>query len=172
MSRFITLILPAFITMSFISGDLRAVDTNEAVTFTIKNFGINTGGGIKGLKGIIKWYAVDPAASVFNVTVDAGTINTGIEMRDNHLKKDEYFDVEKYPVISFVSTTVSASNLTGNLTIKGVTKQVSFPFTVKPSNGGYLFEGAFIINRKDFGIGGGSVSLSNSIMINLKVQAK
>lgn len=172
MRRFFILFLPAFIAMSFISGDLRPVDTNEAVTFTIKNFGINTSGGIKGLRGIIKWDAANPSASVFNVTVDATTINTGIEMRDNHLKKDEYFDVEKYPVISFVSTTVSASNLTGNLTIKGVTKEISFPFTVKPSNGGYLFEGTFVLNRKDFGIGGGSVSLSNSVTVNLKVQAK
>lgn len=172
MGRFITFILPVFMAMSFTSGDLKPVDTNEAVTFTIKNFGINTSGGIKGLKGIIKWDPANPSASVFNVSVDVSTINTGIEMRDSHLKKDEYFDVEKYPDINFVSTAVTASNLTGNLTIKGVTKQVSFPFTVKPSNGGFLFEGTFSINRKDFGIGGGSVSLSNSVKINLKVQAK
>lgn len=172
MRRFFILFLPAFIVMSFVSGDLKPVDSNEAVTFTIKNFGINTSGGIKGLKGVIKWDAANPATSVFNVTVDATTINTGIEMRDNHLKKDEYFDVEKYPVISFVSTAVTASNVTGSLTIKGVTRQVSFPFTVKPSGGGYLFEGSFTINRKDFGVGSGSVSLSNSVTVNLKVQAK
>jgi polyisoprenoid-binding protein YceI len=167
-----TLLLPAFITMSFVSGDLKPVDSNEAVNFTIKNFGINTNGGFKGLKGTIKWDAVNPAASVFNVTVDANTISTGIEMRDEHLKKDEYFNTEKYPVISFISTAVSAGNLTGNLTIKGITKQVSFPFTAKPSNGGYLFEGAFNINRKDYDIGGSSVSLSNNVTVNLKVQAK
>jgi polyisoprenoid-binding protein YceI len=172
MHKFFTLLLPAFISMSFVSADLKPVDATEAVTFTIKNFGINTNGEIKGLKGTIKWDAANPAASVFNVSVDVNTINTGIEMRDTHLKKEEYFNVEKYPVISFVSTAVSAGNITGNLTIKGVTREVSFPFTVKPSDGGYLFEGEFFVNRKDFGIGGGSVSLGNTVTVNLKVQAK
>ena len=89
-----------------------------------------------------------------------------------HLRKEEYFNTAKYPTINFVSTAITASNVTGNLTIKGVTKQISFPFTVKPSAGGYLFEGSFEINRRDFGIGGGSVSLSNNATVNLKVQAK
>jgi polyisoprenoid-binding protein YceI len=172
MRKFFTLILPAFFTMSFITADLKPVDATESVTFTIKNFGINTSGEIKGLKGTIKWDAANPSASLFNMSVDVNTINTGIDMRDAHLKKEEYFNAEKYPVITFISTAVNASNITGNLTIKGVTKPVSFPFTVKPSNGGYLFEGEFAINRKDFGIGGGSVSLSNSVTVNLKVQAK
>lgn len=158
--------------MSFTSSDLKPVDASEAVTFTIKNFGINTSGEFKGLKGTIKWDASNPSASVFNVTVDANTINTDIDMRDDHLRKEEYFNIAKYPTINFVSTAVNANNVTGNLTIKGVTKQISFPFTVKPSAGGYLFEGSFEINRRDFGVGSGSVSLSNNVTVNLKVQAK
>lgn len=167
-----TSIIIAIASMAFVSAELKPVDTSEAVTFTIKNFGINTKGEVKGLKGTIKWDAANPAASVFNVTVDAKTINTGIEMRDNHLRKDEYLDTDKYPVISFASTSVTANNMKGNLTIKNVTKEINFPFTVKPSNGGYLFEGEFEINRRDFGVGGGSVSLSNNLKVSLKVQAK
>jgi len=166
------LLIASITAMAFTSSELKPVDANEAVTFTIKNFGINTNGELKGIRGTIKWDAANPSASVFNVTVDANTINTGIDMRDNHLRKEEYLNVEKYPFISFVSTAVSANNVTGNLTIKGVTKQVSFPFTVKPSTGGFVFEGSFSINRRDFGVGGGSVSLSNSVTVNLKVQAK
>lgn len=158
--------------MAFKSSDLKPVDSNEAVTFIIKNFGINTSGEFKGLKGTIKWDAQNPSASVFNVTVDANSINTGIDMRDSHLRKEEYFNVEKFPVITFTSTAVTSNAVTGNLTIKGITKQISFPFTVKSSAGGYLFEGSFDINRRDFGIGGGSVSLSNNVTVNLKVQAK
>ncbi|MEP6845554.1 MAG: YceI family protein [Panacibacter sp.] len=172
MRKIFTLLLPAFAAMSFTSSDLKPVDAAESITFVIKNFGINTQGEIKGLKGTIKWDPANPAASVFNVTADANTLNTGIEMRDNHLKKEEYFDVEKYPVISFASTGVSTGSITGNLSMKGVTKQISFPFTAKPSGGGYLFEGNFTINRKDFGIGSGSMSLSNTVIVNLKVQAK
>jgi polyisoprenoid-binding protein YceI len=172
MRNFFTLIIASVVVMSFTSSDLKPVDASEAVTFAIKNFGINTNGEFKGLKGTIKWDPSNPSASVFNVTVDANTINTDIDMRDSHLRKEEYFNTEKYPTINFVSTAVTANNVTGNLTIKGVTKQISFPFTVKPSAGGYLFEGSFEINRRDFGVGGGSVSLSNSATVNLKVQAK
>lgn len=172
MRKFFTLIIASVAIMSFKSADLRPVDSAEAVTFIIKNFGINTNGEFKGIKGTIKWDAANPSASIFNVTVDANTINTGIDMRDNHLRKEEYFNVEKYPVISFVSTAITSNNVTGNLTLKGVTKQISFPFTVKPSSGGYLFEGSFDLNRRDFGVGAGSVSLSNNVTVNLKVQAK
>ena len=166
------LLIASVTAMAFTSSELKPVDANEAVTFTIKNFGINTNGELKGIRGTIKWDAANPAASVFNITVDANTINTGIDMRDNHLRKDEYLDVEKYPSISFVSTAVTANNVKGDLTIKGVTKQISFPFTVNLSASGYVFEGSFSINRRDFGVGGGSVSLSNNVNVNLKVQAK
>ena len=172
MRKFFTLLLPAFILVSFKNIDLKPFDADNAVTFAIKNFGINTNGEMKGLKGIIKWDDSNPSASVFNVTVDANSINTGIDMRDNHLRDEEYFNVKKFPVISFVSTAVTATNVTGNLTIKGITKQVSFPFTVKPSNGTYSFEGSFTINRKDFGVGGSSMSLGNNVTVNLKVLAK
>jgi len=172
MHRFFTLLLPAFVIMSFTVVNLKPVDAENAVTFTIKNFGINTNGEIRGLKGSIKWDAANPSASSFNVTADVATISTGIEMRDNHLKKEEYFDAEKYPTISFVSTAVTAGNVTGNLTIKGVTKNISFPFTATASNGGFIFEGEFMINRKDFGVGSSSMSLSNNVTVHLKVQAK
>jgi polyisoprenoid-binding protein YceI len=172
MRKFFTLLLPAFVIISFKNAELKPVDTDNAVTFAIKNFGINTNGEMKGLKGVIKWDDSNPAASIFNVTVDANSINTGIDMRDDHLRDEDYFDVKKYPVISFVSTAVSSTNVTGNLTIKGTTKQVSFPFTVKPSNGTYSFEGSFSINRRDFGVGSSSMSLGNNVTVNLKVQAK
>lgn len=172
MRKFFILLITAVAVLAFRSAELKPVDADEAVTFTIKNLGINTGGEFKGLKGTIKWDPSNPPASVFNATVDVNTINTGIDMRDNHLRKEEYFNVDQYPVISFESTAVTATNVTGNLTIKGITKQVSFPFTVKPSAGGYLFEGSFTINRRDFGVGGGSISLSNTVKVDLKVQAE
>src|SRR4051812_23015917 len=88
--------------------DLKPVDADDAVTFSIKNFGISTKGSFKGLKGSIKWDASDPANSSFNVSVDVKTINTGIDMRDNDLQKESYFYAEKYPTINFVSTVVGA----------------------------------------------------------------
>lgn len=161
----------SFVLFAFTSTDIKPVDTDGSVTFGIKNFGLNTTGQIKGLKGTIKWDAANPSASSFDVTVDVNTINTGIDSRDSHLKKEDYFDTDKYPTIHFVSTAVAAGNITGNFTIKGITKKVSFPFTVTPLGKGVLFSGSFSVNRKDFNVGGGSAVLGDNVNVALKVQA-
>ena len=154
---------------------LRPVDNDNAVTFVIKNFGVNTKGEFKGLKGAIQWNEENPAASTINVAVNTNTVNTGIDARDNHLKKDEYFDADKYPTLSFVSTSIAGNNgkyiTSGSLTIKGTTKTISFPFTATKTANGYLFSGSFTINRRDYGIGKGSMVLSDDVDVTLKVQA-
>jgi len=64
----------------------------------------------------------------------ASSIDTGVAARDNHLRTADFFDVEKYPQISFKSTKVEKKGneylITGDLTIKGITKQISFPFQI------------------------------------------
>lgn len=157
---------------------LTPVAADSKVHFVIKNFGIKTGGDFKGLKGNIKFYPANPAASAFDVTVDAGTIDTDNESRDEHLRKPEYFDAVTYKTIQIKSTKVTFSKTAGrfyvfaNLTIKGVTKPVEFGFSATPKNGGYVFNGEFQINRRDFGVGGSSVSLSDKLTVYLSVFAK
>jgi len=154
------------------------VDQLSDIKFTIKNLGFNVTGTFKGLAGTIRFNATDPGSSSFNVTIDANTVNTGTGARDNHLRKEEYFDVAKYPKISFVSKQVTASGknggytVTGNLTIKGVTKEISFPFTVTAKNDGLLFTGECKLNRRDFKVGGSSMVLSDNLVVSLKVFAK
>ena len=128
---FITVII-----CSFTGASLTPIDTEDAVTFTIKNFGLNTSGSFRGLKGNINWDATNFNACKFDVSIDANTINTGIDARDNHLRKEEYFDVEKYPLITFISTQISNGNISGNLTVKGVSKNISFPFIVAALSSG------------------------------------
>ena len=171
MKKYLLLLVPVVL-FSFSLSEFRPVDKTDSVTFTIKNFGISTKGEFQGLKGSIKWDAANPSNSSFDVNVDVNTINTGIDMRDKDLKEAKWFDVSKYPTINFKSTSVTATNVTGNLTIKGVTKQISFPFSVTPVASGYRFEGAFPLNRRDFGVGGGSFSLSDNVQVMLKVYAE
>lgn len=162
----------------FAQSSLTPVGTESKVHFVIKNFGIKTGGDFKGLKGNIKFYPANPAASVFDVTIDAATIDTDNESRDDHLRKAEYFDAATYKTITLKSTKVTLSKTAGrfylfaNLTIKGVTKPVEFGFSATPKNGGYVFDGGFKINRRDFGVGGSSVSLSDNLTMSLSVFAK
>ena len=153
-------------------------DEGSKVKFVIKNFGINTGGTFEGLQGSIAFDPSNPTSARFDVSVDASTIDTDISSRDNHLRKSEYFDVKTHPRIHFKSVRVSRSNnaeylyMVGTITIKGITKEVSFPFKAIPDNGGFRFEGDFKLNRRDFGVGGKSMSLGDEVVIDLKIYAK
>ena len=153
-------------------------DAGSKVRFVIKNFGINTGGTFDGLGGSITFDPASLAIASFNVSVDAKTVDTDMEARDNHLRKAEYFDVEKYPKISFRSTKITTTNKEGYLfmfgviTIKNISKEISFPFTQKSKDDGILFEGEFKLNRRDFGVGGKSFSMSDELTVELSIFAK
>ncbi|HLY69725.1 MAG TPA: YceI family protein [Puia sp.] len=175
MKQIILLLLPA-IMGNMVWAQYKPLDKGSSIQFTIKNFGINTGGSFTGLQGEINFDSHDLSAAKVNVSIDAGTINTDNETRDEHLRQDTYFDVKDYPRISFVSTKITASDKTGvlfifgKLTIKNQTREISFPFTVTPNGNGYLFKGTFNINRKDFGVGGTSI-ISNSLEVQLSILA-
>jgi polyisoprenoid-binding protein YceI len=153
-------------------------DAGSKVRFVIKNFGINTGGTFEGLAGSVVFNPANLAGASFNVSVDAKTVDTDMEARDNHLRKEEYFDVEKYPKLSFRSTKITTTNKEGYLfmfgviTIKNISKEISFPFKQTSKDGGILFEGEFKLNRLDFGVGGKSFSMSDELNVELSIFAK
>ena len=130
------------------------ITENSAVNFSIKNLAFNTvKGSFGGMKGEINFDKENLSESLFEVCVDATSINTGNNKRDEHLRKEDFFDVEKYPTICFTSTNISNSKMgytaKGNLTLHGVTKEVTIPFSIK----GSTFVGNFEILRKDYGVG-------------------
>ena len=112
-----------------------------------------------------KWEAniqLDPTnleASSVAIAIDASSLNTRVTMRDNHLRSDAFFDVAKYPTITFTSVSVKKTenpkilDITGDLTIRGTTKRVSVPaFMVFYDKGAGRFRGQFTVNRKDYGL--------------------
>lgn len=153
-------------------------DAGSKVRFVIKNFGINTGGTFEGLAGSIIFDPANLASASFSVSVDAKSVDTDLEARDNHLRKEEYFDVEKYPKLSFKSTKITTTNKDGYLfmfgviTIKNISKEISFPFKQTTKDGGILFDGEFKLNRRDFGVGGKSFSMSDELNVELSIFAK
>jgi polyisoprenoid-binding protein YceI len=157
--------------------EYKPTDTGSAVQFEIKNFGINTNGSFGGLDGKIVFDPKNVAGASFDVSIDAATINTGYARRDDHLNKESYFDVEKYPRIRLVSTGVTGPDksghyiLNGKLTIKATTKDVSFPFVVTTLGDDLIFKGDFPLNRRDFDVGGSS-PISNDLRVSLTVLAK
>jgi len=115
----------------------------------------------------------------FTLSADVNSINTGVEMRDNHLKGADFFDVEKYPALNFTTTSISKGQdgnytLTGDLTLRGITKSVTLnvkyngsvvnPMSKKTV---YGFTVTGTIKRSDFGIGGNlpEAILSNDIQL-------
>jgi polyisoprenoid-binding protein YceI len=158
------------------SQDFKPVDAGSSVKFKIKNFGFNTGGSFSGLQGTIHFEKDNLSASGFDVSIDANSINTDNDMRDNHLREENYFDVKKYPLIHFVSSLIKSARensfeVYGKLTIKDKTHDINFPFTFAQAADGLIFTGEFKINRKDYGIGGSS-TLSDNVSITLNVLAK
>ena len=155
----------------------KPVAEGTSLIFKVKNFGFNTSGFFTGINGAIQFDPANAAAASFDVTVDANTINTDNDSRDNHLREESYFDVKNHPDMHFVSTKVAPSNksgsfvMTGNLTIKTTTKSISFPFTATASGDGYVFTGDFKINRKDFNVGGSS-TISDNVDVSLIVATR
>lgn len=166
-----------FYAINIFAQALSVSDAGSSVEFKIKNFGITVDGSFKGLKGNITFDPKNTATAIFNLSVDANTVNTGIDSRDNHLRKEDYFNVAKFPVLSFTSLKVTSYgkddmfNVNGNITIKGVTKNISFPFIAVSKQNGYLFTGSFILNRRDFGVGSGSLILSDNLTISFSINA-
>lgn len=110
----------------------------------------------------------------FKIDVNANSINTDNNARDTHLKKEEYFDADRFPLIHFTTSRIESATaagylLYGTLFIKGISKQIVIPFTLKQRGEDYLFTGEFMLNRRDFNVGRGSLVLSDNLSVKLFV---
>jgi polyisoprenoid-binding protein YceI len=159
------------------SAQYKPTDQGSTIQFKIKNFGFSVSGSFTGLQGEMVFDPNNLSSCSFDVSIDANSINTDNGMRDDHLREESYFDVKNYPRIRFVSTKVTPSNkqgtlfIFGKLTIKKQTKEISFPFTATPADNGYIFKGAFKINRRDFDVGGSS-TISDNLEVDLNILGK
>ncbi len=149
---------------------------SSSIAFAIQNTGLTVNGTLSGLKGEINFNPEKYASSVIEVSVPVSSLKTGIEMRDTHLKKEEYFDANKYQEISLKSSFFGKRNdqYLGYfvLTIKGVSRNVTIPFSALSQNGLLILEGEFTMDRLDYKIGGKSLVLSNQVKVKIKVIVK
>jgi polyisoprenoid-binding protein YceI len=124
--------------------------------------------------------AADPLQSTVSATVQMASIDTGDEGRDGHLRTNDFFDIENHPTMTFRSTGITGSGsdfeLTGDLTLRGVTKSVTFDLefggvSTDPwgnTRAGFTVTGS--INRKDFDMSWNSVLETGGIAVGEKVQ--
>jgi polyisoprenoid-binding protein YceI len=122
----------------------------------------------------------DPSKSYATVTIDVASVDTRQPQRDDHLRTNDFFDAPTFPKITFVSTAVEKLDeetyrMTGDLTIKDVTKSVSIDFAYSGSatdpygNQRVGFEGSTVINRKDFGVNFNAVLETGGVMVSEKI---
>lgn len=149
--------------------------SKSKVSFDIKNAGLNVEGSFTGISGTVNFDAANLGGSSVEATIDASTVNTGIDMRDKHLKEEDYFEVSKYPTLKFVSSAFAKSgsgySVTGQMTIKDVTKTVTVPFTATTVGTTVTLKGTFEIDRRDYNVGGNSWIMGDEVKITLEVVA-
>jgi polyisoprenoid-binding protein YceI len=162
---------------------------HTAAGFSVKHMMIATvRGQFKGVTGTVNWDDQDVGKSTVDVTIDANTVDTGEPKRDADLKSANFFDVARYPTITFKSTKIekiSAAKMkvTGNLTIRGVTKPVVLDVegpsgAIKDpwGNTRVALNATTTVNRMDYGakwnanLDGGGVVVGDDVNINIDLE--
>ena len=177
--------------MSAIATPVRtfAIDkTHSEAIFQVRHLVTKVRGRFTDLGGSVSFDEAAPERSAVAFTIQAASIDTGTPDRDAHLRSEDFFHVEKYPTITFVSTGITASGgndyaVTGDLTMRGVTKRITLPVTYlgkakdpwgKEKLG---FETEVTLNRKDFGLvwnaalETGGFLVGDEVKISVSIQA-
>jgi polyisoprenoid-binding protein YceI len=162
---------------------------HTAAGFSVKHLMISTvRGQFKGVSGTVVWDDQDITKSKIDVTIDATTIDTSEPKRDEDLKSDKFFDVAKYPTITFKSKNIERVSsgklkIVGDLTIHGVTKEVVLdvegptgPIKDPWGNTRVAASAATRVNRQDYGvkwnanIDGGGVVVGDDVNITIDIE--
>jgi polyisoprenoid-binding protein YceI len=157
---------------------------HSSVNFQIRHMGVsNVHGSLDGLKGTVNFNEKDITKSSVDATIDATTISTGVDARDKHLKSPDFFDVDKFPTITFKSTSLTNTGgklqLIGDLTLHGVTKSVTLdvdgpapPQTDAKgkTRSGFSAEGT--LHRADFGVGSkfGAAMVGDDVKFSIDIE--
>ena len=186
MSRFsLTLVILAALAVSTTATaqDSWTIDpAHSSAQFSVKHLGVSTvRGAFTKVSGSAKYDAKDPSKTSIEATIDAASVDTRVEMRDNDIRSPNFLDVQKYPTITFHSKQVQAVDgklkVTGDLTIHGVTKEVVLdvegPTAEIKDPFGNMRIGASAtakINRRDFGVNGAPAMAGDEL--NLTIDAE
>jgi polyisoprenoid-binding protein YceI len=170
-------------------GEYKLDPAHSRIGFAVRHLEIAwVEGRFKDFSGTIRYDDQDITKSSVEFSAKVASIDTGVEPRDKHLRTADFFEVEKFPEMTFKSTRVERKGqdayvLHGDLTLKGVTKPVALPFTVAGAikdpwgNTRFGIEAQTKINRRDFGINygnalaGGGFDVGNEVTINLHLEA-
>jgi polyisoprenoid-binding protein YceI len=156
---------------------------HSSAQFSVRHLGVSTvRGAFTKVSGTVLYDPANLAKSSIQTTIEAASVDTRVEMRDNDLRSPNYFDVQKYPTITFQSKKIEAAGagklkVTGDLTIHGVTKEVvldvdgpSAPIKDPWGNQRRGASATTKINRMDFGVAGAPGMVGDDIIITLDIE--
>jgi polyisoprenoid-binding protein YceI len=164
-----------------ISGEYALDAAHSRLGFSARHAMVTTvRGAFKDFEGTAVIDTANPAASRVSLTIDASSIDTGQADRDGHLRSGDFFDVETFPKLTFVSTKVERDGdewaITGDLTIKDVTKPVTIVFEETGSatdpfgNQRVGFEGDVTVNRKDWNLTWNAALETGGVLVSEKIK--
>lgn len=164
------------------AADQYELDTTHAsVTFMISHIGLSeTHGRFNTMEGNFSIDSAKPADSRFSLTIDVASIDTNNKKRDDHLRSPDFFNAKQYPTLTFESTSVKPIDggyeVTGNLTLHGVTKPVRFAMqggkTAEFPQGTFRtgFTTALAIKRSDFGMNNALEAIGDDVRIAISFE--
>ena len=166
--------------MTTITPGTHTIDaTHSNVEFAVKHMMIST---VKGRFGDVSGTVTVPATGepAVDVTIKAASIDTRVDARDNHLRSQDFFDVEKFPTLRFVSTAATRTDdgytLVGDLTIRDVTRPVTLTVVEEGAgidpwgNAKSAFSAVGKINRSDFGLNWNAALETGGVLVSEEVK--
>jgi polyisoprenoid-binding protein YceI len=169
--------------LTFMSFTLQNVTNNYKInkSASIVQFKISDILGTAGVgyfdppKGIIQFDKSYPDNSKFRVSINVKSINTNNKLRDKDLLSERFFNAEKYPEMSFYSRSIIKTSdgfeVKGTIKIKNISKDISIPFKYIENGNDAYFESEFRLYRLDFGVGDDTKTISNDVLVRLKIAA-
>ena len=153
-------------------------EASELIFFATSRL-MNAEGRFTRFQGTVDADPANPTAGgKVSLKIETASIDTGIGMRDRHLRSDDFFDVERFPAITFESTRIEGTGrrllVTGTLTIKGVAREITVPVDVGVTPAALVATGELSINRADHGITYDSMvnPVGNTVRISFAVRAR
>lgn len=177
MVNFLKFLLP--ISLSLTANGVYAQQTlapeKSELRFSGKQMNVAQDGKFKKFTAKLNLDVKKPEASRAELLIDLNSIDLGSAEADEEVKRPSWFDVAKHPQAKFISTSVKAGaggkfEMSGKLTIKGITKDVVVPFTMKEAGGATTAEGAIEVKRLDFKIGDGAWADLETVANEVKIQ--
>jgi polyisoprenoid-binding protein YceI len=147
------------------------------ITFVFKQMGVPVDGRFRKFNAQVAFDPAKPASSRAQVEIDLASIDAGAQEADDEVKSKNWFNIQQFPTAKFVSSAVKPLGgdryeVAGKITIKGKTRDIVAPVSVKQEGNSALLDGAFTLKRLEYGVGAGPWSDVDTVADEVQIKFK